>query len=83
MDVGGWLRNLGLGRYEPAFIANAIDSDVLAELTEGDLEKLGIPLGDRKRLIKAIQGDARRLSHYVHERELGRMRKAGSPRGGC
>src|ERR1700737_4060734 len=54
MDVGGWLRNLGLGRYEPAFIENAIDNDVLPELTEGDLEKLGIPLGDRKRLIKAI-----------------------------
>src|SRR6516164_7825563 len=54
MDVGGWLRDLGLGRYEPTFIENAIDSDVLPELTEGDLEKLGIPLGDRKRLIKAI-----------------------------
>jgi SAM domain (Sterile alpha motif) len=48
MDVGGWLRNLGLGRYEPAFITNAIDIDVLPELTEGDLEKLGIPLGDRR-----------------------------------
>ena len=55
MDIGGWLRNLGLGRYEPTFIENAIDSDVLPELTEGDLEKLGIPLGDRKRLIKAIR----------------------------
>src|SRR5262245_3082388 len=55
MDVGGWLRNLGLGRYEPTFIENAIDSDVLPELTEGDLEKLGMPLGDRKRLIKAIR----------------------------
>src|SRR5215471_19741436 len=55
MKVGGWLRNLGLGRYESAFIENAIDTDVLPELTEGDLEKLGIPLGDRKRLIKAIK----------------------------
>jgi class 3 adenylate cyclase len=55
MDVGGWLRNLGLGRYESTFIDNAIDSDVLSELTEGDLEKLGIALGDRKRLIKAIR----------------------------
>ena len=55
MDVGDWLRNLGLGQYESAFIKNAIDTDVLPELTEGDLEKLGIPLGDRKRLIKAIK----------------------------
>ena len=54
MDVGGWLRNLGLGQYEAAFVANAIDSDVLSELTEVDLEKLGIPLGDRKRLMRAI-----------------------------
>jgi class 3 adenylate cyclase/tetratricopeptide (TPR) repeat protein len=37
------------------FIENAIDSDVLPELTEGDLEKLGIPMGDRKRLIKAVR----------------------------
>src|SRR5262245_27859576 len=58
MDVGGWLRNLGLGQYESAFIKNAIDTDVLPELTEGDLEKLGIPLGDRKRLIKAIRAVA-------------------------
>jgi predicted ATPase/class 3 adenylate cyclase len=55
MDVGGWLRNIGLGRYAPVFIENAIDSDVFPDLTEGDLEKLGIPLGDRKRLIKAIR----------------------------
>ena len=58
MDVGGWLRNLGLEQYESAFIENAIDTDVLPELTEGDLEKLGIPLGDRKRLIKAIKAMA-------------------------
>src|SRR5215510_2296952 len=55
MDVGDWLRKIGFGRYERAFIENAIDTDVLPELTEGDLEKLGIPLGDRKRLIKAIR----------------------------
>ena len=58
MDVGGWLRNLGLGQYESAFITNAIDTDVLPELTEGDLEKLGVRLGDRKRLIKAIKAMA-------------------------
>src|SRR6476660_3399400 len=61
MNVGEWLRNLGLGKYEPEFIANAIDLDVLPELTEGDLEKLGMPLGDRKRFIRAVKamgGDA-------------------------
>jgi class 3 adenylate cyclase/tetratricopeptide (TPR) repeat protein len=55
MKVDAWLRELGLQRYESLFARNAIDSDVLPELTEGDLEKLGIPLGDRKRILKAIR----------------------------
>jgi class 3 adenylate cyclase/predicted ATPase len=50
----GWLAGLGLGRYAEAFAAQAIDLDVLADLTESDLERLGLPLGDRKRLLKAI-----------------------------
>jgi class 3 adenylate cyclase len=56
MDVGEWLRNLGLGQYRANFRDNKIDADVLADLTDGDLEKLGLPLGDRKRLLKAIAG---------------------------
>ncbi len=55
MGVGEWLRNLGLGQYEPAFVESAVDFDVLPELTDDDLAKLGIRLGDRKRLIKAIK----------------------------
>jgi class 3 adenylate cyclase len=54
MDVGGWLRSLGLEEYEAAFRENKVDADVLPELTELDLEKLGVPLGHRKRLLKAI-----------------------------
>jgi class 3 adenylate cyclase/predicted ATPase len=54
MDVGGWLRSLGLAQYEPMFRAHEIDSEVLPELSEGDFEKLGMPLGHRKRLMKAI-----------------------------
>src|SRR5215813_1814997 len=56
MDVGGWLRNLGLGRYEALFRASEIDADILPELTEADFEKLGVPLGHRKRLLRAISG---------------------------
>jgi class 3 adenylate cyclase/tetratricopeptide (TPR) repeat protein len=55
MDIGDWLRSLGLEQYTPTFIDNAIGSDVLLDLTEADLEKLGIPLGDRKRLMKAFK----------------------------
>jgi class 3 adenylate cyclase/predicted ATPase len=54
MDVGVWLRGLGLGQYEATFRESEIDIDVLPELTEPDLEKLGVPLGHRKRLLKAI-----------------------------
>jgi class 3 adenylate cyclase len=56
MDVGGWLKSLGLGQYDALFRANEIDADILPELTEVDLEKLGLPLGHRKRLLRAISG---------------------------
>ena len=56
MDVGSWLRSLGLGQYEALFRASEIDADILPELTEVDLEKLGVPLGHRKRLLRAISG---------------------------
>ena len=45
---------LGLGEYEERFRANKIDADVFADLADGDLEKLGLPLGDRKRFLKAV-----------------------------
>jgi class 3 adenylate cyclase len=54
MDVGGWLRSLGLGQYEALFRSSDIDADILPELTEVDLEKLGVSLGHRKRLLRAI-----------------------------
>src|SRR6516164_5032763 len=56
MDVGGWLRSLGLGQYEALFRASDIDADILPELAEVDLEKLGVSLGHRKRLLRAISG---------------------------
>ena len=54
IDVGDWLRGLGLGQFEATFRESEIDFDVLPDLTEPDLEKLGVPLGHRKRLLKAI-----------------------------
>jgi class 3 adenylate cyclase/predicted ATPase len=58
MSVGSWLQRHGLGRYESLFVENAIDTDVLAELTEDDLAKLGIPVGDRKRLMRSVKQQA-------------------------
>ncbi|HET6160361.1 MAG TPA: AAA family ATPase [Dongiaceae bacterium] len=55
MDVATWLHSLGLERYEQAFRENAIDFDVLSEITDADLEKLGVVLGHRKKLLRAIR----------------------------
>src|SRR5579863_205762 len=54
MNVEDWLRGLGLGQYEATLRDNEIDDAVLSDLTDGDLEKLGVPMGHRKRLRKAI-----------------------------
>ena len=55
MDVGGWLRGLGLGEYEDNFRNNKIDADVLSQLTADDLRDIGVvAVGDRRRLLAAI-----------------------------
>jgi len=56
MDIGDWLRELALPEYEAVFRANAVDLQALPELTETDLEKLGVLLGHRKRMLRAIAG---------------------------
>src|SRR5438270_12914373 len=55
MDLGGWLRSLGLGQYEAAFRENAIDDTVLPNLTAEDLKDLGVGIvGHRRKLLDAI-----------------------------
>jgi class 3 adenylate cyclase len=55
MDVGGWLRSLGLERYEAAFRENEIDDTVLPNLTAEDLKDLGVGIvGHRRKLLDAI-----------------------------
>ena len=55
MDVGEWLRTLGLEQYEPAFRENEIDERILPSLTAEDLKDLGVSLvGHRRRLLDAI-----------------------------
>ena len=52
--ISAWLDHLGLGRYAAAFDENAVDLDVVSELTEVDLERMGVALGHRKRILRAI-----------------------------
>jgi class 3 adenylate cyclase len=53
-ELGRWLVERGLGTHAEAFAANGVDWDILADLSEKDLEGLGLSLGDRKRLLRAI-----------------------------
>jgi class 3 adenylate cyclase len=55
MDVGEWLRGLGLTQYERAFRDNNIDIEVLRRLTADDLRDLGVAsVGHRRRLLDAL-----------------------------
>jgi hypothetical protein len=54
VGLGAWLGELGLAKYQAVFDEHEIDLAVLPELSEADLEKLGIPMGPRKKLLRAI-----------------------------
>src|SRR6516162_9965954 len=55
MDIGGWLRSIGLEEYEAAFRENKVDAAVLSKLTAEDLKDLGVAaVGDRRKLLEAI-----------------------------
>ena len=54
LDIDGWLRGIGLAQYAEMFRANDIDVSVLRHLTDVDLEKLGVSLGHRRKILAAI-----------------------------
>ena len=62
MDLGDWLRSLGLEHYEAAFRENAIDDTVLPSLTAEDLKDIGVGIVGRRRkpldAITAMRADA-------------------------
>jgi len=53
-QIAEWLAGLGLGQYTQAFDENGIDFSVLPDLTDQDLEKLGVLLGHRRKLLRSI-----------------------------
>ena len=56
MDLGGWLRSLGLEQCEAAFRENFVDEKVLLSLTAEDLKDLGIGfVGHRRKLLEAAK----------------------------
>jgi hypothetical protein len=54
LEIADWLRGLSLERYAETFRDNAVDVAVLPELSKADLEKLGVLLGHRKIMLRAI-----------------------------
>src|SRR3984893_14830771 len=53
-QIADWLKNLGMAEYADRFAENRIDFSVLPDLTDQDLEKLGVLLGDRRKMLRAI-----------------------------
>jgi SAM domain (Sterile alpha motif) len=47
LDIDGWLRRIGLEQYAQTFRDNAIDADLLGDLTDEHLRELALPLGAR------------------------------------
>src|SRR6202790_3026477 len=65
-QIADWLKNLGMSKDAECFAENRIDINVLPELTDHDLEKLGVLLGDRRKMLRAIRelaGDTPVTSH--------------------
>ena len=76
-DIRRWLEQHGLGRHAELFAENEIDFEVLPELKEADLESMGIALGPRKKLLKAI----RELEHAQTVDSTGGSAPQPSPSG--
>ena len=53
-QIADWLEKLGMSEYAQRFAENRIDFSVLPDLTDQDLEKLGVVLGDRRKILRAI-----------------------------
>jgi len=54
MQIAEWLEKLGLGQYAERFAQNGIDMGVLPELMGEDFDKLGVLLGHRRKMLRAI-----------------------------
>jgi hypothetical protein len=62
-SIAEWLVSLGMAEYTERFAEERIEIDVLSELTDQDLERLGIPLGHRRRMLRA-QAGSKKASLY-------------------
>src|SRR5215475_2289195 len=54
LRVEDWLASLGMSDYAQRFADNDVDASVLRDLTDQDLRELGVSLGHRRRMLRAI-----------------------------
>ena len=53
-EIADWLEKLGMSEYAQRFAEQRIDFSVLPALTDADLKDLGVVLGDRRKILRAI-----------------------------
>ena len=53
-QIAEWLAKLGMSEYAERFAENRIDFAVLPDLTDQDLKDIGVVLGDRRKILRAI-----------------------------
>jgi uncharacterized protein YjiS (DUF1127 family) len=53
-EIAEWLGKLGMAEYAQRFVENRIDFSVLPDLTDQDLKDIGVVLGDRRKILRAI-----------------------------
>jgi class 3 adenylate cyclase/predicted ATPase len=73
MSIANWLHELGLTQYAATFEKEAIDLEMLPDLDESDLIAIGLPLGHRKRILRAISAEVEPVSERAGEAERRRI----------
>jgi hypothetical protein len=63
-QIADWLGQIGLGQYAQRFAENEIDVSVLRHLTDQDLKEMGVPLGQRRKMLAAIAQRASRAGTH-------------------
>ena len=67
-QIADWLEKLGMSEYAQRFAENGIDVSVLRYLTDQDLEKIGVLLGHRRKMLRGDRGACR--CRRKHRRSL-------------
>ena len=79
-QVADWLKALGMSEYAERFAENDIDVEVLSELTDKDFDRLGVSIGHRRKIMRAIREFAPAAASGVPERSASAATDTQAPR---